>query len=68
MNNVEQDIVEMGCGWVNVKGFAICINTTQEGILVEVHDEQKLDAGYVEESVISSNRFHSAALTPAEAS
>lgn len=44
--SIEQEIEEGGCAWVSVKGFAICIQTNDEGVEVEIYDEAKLDAGH----------------------
>lgn len=44
--SIEREIEESGCAWVSVKGFAIRIQTTDEGVDVKVYDEAKLDAGH----------------------
>ena len=54
MTVIEQEIEEDGCAWVSVNGFAICISTTSCGVIVEIHDEKMLDAGYIEGSIMAT--------------
>lgn len=31
--------------WITVKGFAVCIHTTDEGVVVDIFDDYNVDAG-----------------------
>jgi len=61
--SVGSETQEVGCEWVSVKGFAIFVSTTQNGILVEIHDERLLDMGEQEDSLMTSNFVSSAGLS-----
>lgn len=59
---IEKEIRDMGCGWVSLKGFAICIQTTDEGIVVDIYDEAKLDRGEVDDALLGSTYAYSSEL------
>ena len=42
---LEEELKEEGCTWVSVNGFAICLETSDSGVLVEIYNEALLDAG-----------------------
>jgi len=48
-------ILTEGAGWFEVKGFAIRINSTDEGVVVDVYKNGKED----EESISSCYAFYS---------
>lgn len=48
-----------GCGWFEVKGFAIRIHHTDEGVVVDVFDSAALSNGDTEAIVASTYAFDS---------
>lgn len=55
---LEEEIRQDGCAWVSVNGFAICIETTDHGISVEIHDEAKLDDGALNDALLAKVGAH----------
>lgn len=45
---------EDGCGWISIKGFAICVQTTDEGVVVDIYDEAVLDEGRADDALMAS--------------
>jgi hypothetical protein len=55
MNIPDEDhVLTEGAGWFDVKGFAIRIHRTDEGVVVDIFDSRLLATGEIDDSLMAS--------------
>ena len=47
-------VLEEGAAWLEVKGFAVRIHTTDEGVVVDIFNSKLLNEGLMDDALMAS--------------